>query len=152
MTTSMQPNSDSAPVVRGEEIYGLIPQRPPVLEVDTVWEISESSAETGLSVSADNIFVSGGKLRENGIIEHVAQSAAAFAGYDIWRQGLSPRLGYIAEIKKFHIEALPPVGATLRTRLDVRSNDGGMTLLQAKVLSDGEEIASGQMKIYLKDE
>ena len=141
----------TAPIAEGEGIFRLIPQRPPIVMVDALFSVSESGAETGLFISSDNIFVSGGCLMEPGIIEHVAQSAAAFAGYSQYLSGEEPKLGYIAEIKKFSIGKLPLAGQHLRTRLEVLGQAGNMSLLSAVVSAGEEEIAGGQMKIFIKE-
>ena len=69
------------PLLEGEEVYKLIPQRNPIVMVDTFFCADEGGAETGLHVQSGNIFCQGDVLSEPGLIEHVAQSAAAFAGY-----------------------------------------------------------------------
>ena len=71
----------------GEELYKLIPQRNPIVMVDTFFCADEESAETGLHVQSGNLFCEGDNLREPGMIEHVAQSAAAFAGYEPYMIG-----------------------------------------------------------------
>ncbi len=136
---------------QGEEIKQLIPQREPIIMVDmfTLGEQEDEAAATGLTVAATNIFVQDNHLREPGIIEHVAQSAAALAGYTTFRQGLPPQLGYIGEIKKFHIHRLPCVGDTLHTTLRVLGTAMGITLLAAEVRVADELLAEGQMKIFL---
>lgn len=98
------------PLLVGEGLYKLIPQRKPIVMVDTFFCADAESAETGLHVQMGNIFCEEGVLREPGMIEHVAQSAAAFAGYLPYTQGESPKLGFIGEIKKFKISRLPKVG------------------------------------------
>ncbi len=155
------------PLAAGEEIYRLIPQRPPIVMVDALLEVGEASAVTGLTVAPDNIFVERGLLSECGIIEHVAQSAATLNGYWAVVRGIEPSLGYIAEIKKFRISDLPPVGSRLRTKLEVLNDFGGMMLLNATVScdlpkcddlqskADGMEqdgrqlVAVGQMKLFI---
>ncbi|MGN0236125.1 MAG: hydroxymyristoyl-ACP dehydratase [Paludibacteraceae bacterium] len=137
---------------QGEEIKQLIPQREPIIMVDMFapGEQDNEAAATGLTVAATNIFVQDDHLQEPGIIEHVAQSAAALAGYSTYQQGLPPQLGYIGEIKKFHIHRLPCVGDTLRTSLHVLGTAMGITLLAAEVRVADETVAEGQMKIFLK--
>ena len=69
-------------LITGEEILEYIPQRPPVVMVDTFYGIDERGcARSGLTVTADNLFVADGVLDECGIVEHIAQSAALRAGY-----------------------------------------------------------------------
>ena len=140
--------------ISGEQLYKLIPQRPPIVMVDTLWYALDKEAETGLTVCQDNLFVSGGCLREPGLIEHIAQSAAAFAGYGTFVAGLEPRLGFIGEIKKCRINLLPEVGAVLRTHLSILGEAAGVTLLSAQTTIDGQAdaavVAECQMKIFLK--
>jgi len=138
-------------VFEGEELYHLIPQRPPIVMVDLLQNVTESAADTGLYIKEDNLFVQGGHLQEPGLIEHIAQSAAAFAGYKGYLSGSEPKLGYIGEIKKMHIHVTPEAGKRLETKLEVLGNAGGITLLSAKTTIGEETIAEGQMKIFLKE-
>lgn len=49
--------------------------------VDTFYGIDERGcARSGLTVTADNLFVADGVLDECGIVEHIAQSAAPEGG------------------------------------------------------------------------
>jgi len=112
----------ASPLFSGEELYKLIPQRPPICMVDTVWSATQEQATTGLTIADNNIFLQDGQMQMPGLIEHIAQSAAAFAGYSTYLRGESPRLGYIGEIKKCHILMLPPQGAALCAPPEDRSH------------------------------
>lgn len=138
--------------MKGEEIYQLIPQRPPIVMVDVVYAADESSAETGLTIQEDNIFVRNGRFREPGLIEHIAQSAAAFAGYGTFARGEEPKLGYIGEIKDCNLFLLPKAGDELRTTIRLVTEVGGIRLIAAETKVNGEAVASCQMKIFLKEE
>ena len=140
---------EQEPLLVGEELYKLIPQRNPIVMVDTFFCADEESAETGLHVQSDSIFCEGGFLREPGMIEHVAQSAAAFAGYASFTKGEAPKLGFIGEVKKFKIDRLLKVGEFLRTCLRVLGEAAGVTLISAETKSGEEVLATCQMKIYI---
>lgn len=140
------------PLLTGSELFQLIPQRAPIVMVDTLWSADDFGAETGLSITADNIFCQDNFLREPGIIEHIAQSAAAFAGYKPYTQGEEPKLGFIGEVKKCKITVLPQVGETLRTNLRVVGEAAGVTLIAAEVFSGESSIATCQMKIFIKND
>lgn len=140
------------PLLVGSELFKLIPQRAPIVMVDTFWSADDTGAETGLSIEADNIFCRDNYLREPGIIEHIAQSAAAFAGYKPYTQGENPKLGFIGEVKKCKISRLPQVGETLRTSLRIVGEAAGVTLIAAEVFSADSSIATCQMKIFIKNE
>ena len=142
---------DRKPLLEGEGLYKLIPQRFPIVMVDTFFRADDVSAETGLHVQAGNLFCEGDTLREPGMIEHVAQSAAAFAGYAPYTRGESPKLGFIGEVKKFKIARLPKVGEFLHTSLKVLGEAGGVTLIAAETRSEEELLATCQMKIFIKE-
>lgn len=135
----------------GEEIFRLIPQRPPMVMVDALYEADAEGGETGLTVKEDNVFCIDSQLIEPGIIEHSAQSAAAFAGYRYFLAGEEPHIGLIGEIKSFRIERKPAVGETLKTRVTVVGEAMGMSLVQTEIFSGEEKIAGGQIKIFIVD-
>ena len=138
-------------VFRDADLFALIPQRPPIVMVDLLQNVTESEAETGLLIKEENIFVHNGQLQEPGLIEHIAQSAAAFAGFKGYAAGEEPRLGYIGELKRLFLYARPNVGARLTTHLRVLGEAAGITLLAAETKAGDEVVAEGQMKIFLKD-
>jgi len=94
------------------DLFALIPQRPPIVMVDLLQNVTESEAETGLLIKEDNIFVQNGQMQEPGLIEHIAQSAAAFAGFRGYASGEEPRLGYIGELKRLFFIRAPECRST----------------------------------------
>lgn len=130
----------------------LIPQRPPIVMVDVVWSADEQSADTGLTIQEDNIFVKDGLFREPGLIEHIAQSAAAFAGYGTFVRGEEPKLGFIGEIKDCVFNLMPPVGSELRTHTQLVTEIGGIRLINAEVRLKDELVTTCVMKFFLKDD
>lgn len=139
-------------IFRDKEIFMLIPQRPPIVMVDVVWSADEQSADTGLTIREDNIFVKDGLFREPGLIEHIAQSAAAFAGYGTFVRGEEPKLGFIGEIKDSVFNLMPPVGSELRTHIQLVTVIGGIRLINAEVRLKDELVATCVMKFFLKDD
>ena len=129
----------------------LIPQRAPILMVDRLLEAQDDTARTCLTVRPDNFFIDeDGCLDEVGLIEHIAQSASALAGYKALAQGASrPPVGYIGEVKKFSLHRLPRVGETLCTTVRFGMEVGGVTQLSAETRSGEELIATTQMKISM---
>lgn len=53
-----------APIISGEGILNLIPQRPPIVMVDSFCGIEDNCSYSGLTVTDDNIFCQEGKLQE----------------------------------------------------------------------------------------
>ena len=132
----------------GDGIKTFIPQREPMLMVDKLFSVSDTDVETGLTVSESNIFVE--VISESGLIEHIAQSAATFAGYNDWVNHRPIVLGYIAEIKKFALQApLPKVGDSIETSMSVISQAMNITLMNAESKVNGETVAVCKMKIFM---
>lgn len=131
------------------DILGLIPQRPPIVMVDRFFGLEAGVSRTGLLVREDNLFVDGGVLDECGLIEHIAQSAAARAGYAGMREGRPVSLGFIGSVNDFRLLSLPEVGDCILTEITVIQEVFRITLIEARCRVDGKEIASCRMKIFL---
>lgn len=103
----MQIEMNREAVIQGEGILNLIPQRPPIVMVDSFFGFEENRSYSGLTVTTDNLFCEAGRLQEPGIIEHIAQSAAARIGFIYTRQGEKVPLGFIGSVDKLKIYNLP---------------------------------------------
>lgn len=131
-------------------ITRLLPQREPILMVDELVHAEEDQAETSFEIRADNYFIEKDRLAEVGLIEHIAQSASAFAGYKAMETGaIEPPVGLIGEIKRFHCYRCPQVGEVLHTTVRMGVEVAGITLLTGEVRIQEEIIADTQMKIFV---
>ncbi|MDR1676262.1 MAG: hydroxymyristoyl-ACP dehydratase [Tannerella sp.] len=135
-----------------EQLGRLIPQRAPMVMVDAFYEGSDTEALTGLTVQPDNLFCADGRLTEPGLIEHVAQSASALAGYRAFRKRQPAPVGYIGEIRKMNLFRLPATGESLHTSIRILSEIMNVSLLTAETRSGDEVILSGQMKIFIREQ
>lgn len=141
------------PILSGEEILRIIPQRAPIVMIDRFFGINEEQESfSGLTVGKENFFCRDGLLQEEGIIEHIAQSAAARIGYLCSLQNEPVPLGFIGSVDKLRIHRLPPVGSELITKITVIQEVFDITLIAAQVKENDECIAEGKMKIVLKKE
>lgn len=136
---------------QGDEIKRLIPQRDPIMMVDKFFNVEGETAETGLLLADNNFFIEeDGKIAEPGLIEHIAQSASAFAGHKALVAGLPTPIGYIGEVKKFHCYSRPAAGSELRTTITMGAEVNGITLLSGETKVDGIVVADTQMKIFVE--
>lgn len=132
--------------------------------VDELLHTDGEQAHTCLTILPDNFFLaSDGTLDESGIIEHIAQSASAFAGHKAILAGATePPLGYIGEVKKFRCHHRPAVGDCLHTVVSMGVEVNGVTLLSAQtflvsdksqeVTADSTLVADTRMKIFVKSD
>lgn len=93
-------------------------------------------------------------LAEPGVIEHIAQSASAFAGYRAVCEGATePPVGYIGEVKNFKIYRRPKSGDVLTTTITMGATVGGVTIIRGIThAADEETVAETQMKIFVRED
>jgi len=143
-------NSESI-LARGDELIKFIPQRPPFIMVDRLYECDEKYAHTGFQPTGQNIFSENGFFTEPGLIENMAQSAAAGTGYFFISKGQKVPVGFIGAIKDFKLTRLPKVNELLDTEIRVVAEVMNASVIKAWIRCNGEEIAFCEMKIFLLD-
>ncbi len=130
-------------------IIDLIPQRAPIVMVEEFLGIEENVSRTRLTVQSDNIFVDDDTLSECGLIEHIAQSAAARVGHIFNTLNRPIPIGYIGSVNDFAISAHAKVGDVIYTTIEVIQEVFNITLIRAVCKVNDVEIATCKMKIFL---
>lgn len=134
-----------------ENIQLLIPQRPPFVMVGRLLFADESTTRTTLRITAENLFVTGGFFREPGLLENMAQTAAAGAGR-IARQDNKPvKTGYIISVKNLEIIDLPKTGDDIVTEVKTEGQVMNVTIISGKVWCNDLLMAQCDMKIFISD-
>lgn len=133
------------------EILAYIPQRPPIVMIDRIVEVIDNMVICQFEIKNDNIFVANGIFREPGIIENIAQTIAAGAGYKAKKQNTEVKLGYIAAIKNLNIYLLPAIGDILTTSVQIVNKVFSVTIVLAEVNIEDTKIAECEMRIYIED-
>lgn len=132
-----------------EDILLLIPQRPPFVMVDKLLSCDENSSKTTFRVDKENVLVMKGEFSEEGVIENIAQSAAAQAGYLAMMQNIPVKVGYISMVKNLEIFELPKINDELITEVKIENQVFDMTVISGIVRSDDKVIAQCEMNIIL---
>lgn len=138
------------PVRDIEFIKLLIPQREPVIMVDSLYEFDAVSLTGGLTIKGDSFLVENQQLQASGVMEHMAQCVAIHTGYTFYLQHLPAPTGYIGSISKMEIKLLPQVGDTLITKVSILHEFDGITMVNISCSCNGREIAQGEMKTVIK--
>ena len=140
----------------------LIPQRNPFIMVDefeatapptSKESLSGASCATSLHVRFDNYFMlANGELSESGLIEHVAQSASALAGYvATYEQGAERApVGMIAELKHFNCLRRPHAGDQVNTHVTMGFSFGAMTLAHGISSIGDDVICEIDLKLFIQ--
>ncbi len=134
-----------------EDILPLIPQRPPFVMIGQLLYSDESTTRTVFRISEENIFVENGRFREPGLMENIAQTAAARAGYIARRSNQPVQVGYIGAVRNLEIAAdLPVTGDELMTEITIRDQVFDVTIINGKVWCKDAVVAQCEMKIFIR--
>ncbi len=131
------------------DIQSLIPQKPPFVMVDKLFSVTETVTTTGFCIKADNIFLQDGMFKEPGLVENIAQTAAASAGYVSYTENKPVLVGYIGAVNNLQVFALPKTGDELITEITTENQIFDVTLISGKITCNGQLIAQCKMKIFI---
>ena len=136
-------------LVSKENITAYIPQKKPMVMIDTLEVCEGNITTTSFEIVSTNIFVQNGVLCEPGIIENIAQTAAVKAGYEVKKSGAEPLVGFIGAIKDLIIYYLPKVGETIHTTVTIKMEIMGVTVIDGISTCNNNKVASCEMKIFI---
>ena len=137
------------PLSGKDEIIKFVPQRLPMLMFDGMLEADDLHAISEFTITNENIFCDESVFTVPGVIENIAQTAAAHNGFIALRNGDPVKLGYIAAVKNLKIFDLPAVGEKLQTEIKIVNEVMGFVVVEGKVHIDHNEIASCEMNIFI---
>ena len=129
------------------DILELIPQRPPMQMIDRLLYADEQSAKGCLFIKESNLFCDNGMLSESALIEFIAQTAAAYTGYQNKINNNSVSEGYIGAVKNLVISSRPLVNTEITSEIVVENEIVGFTIINGKVFDQGRVIAECEMRI-----
>jgi predicted hotdog family 3-hydroxylacyl-ACP dehydratase len=130
-------------------ILVLVPQRAPFLMIDEVLNSDDKKTTSSFYIKENNMLVQNGKFSEAGLIENIAQTAAARAGVTAIRKNKPVAIGYIAAVQNLEIFALPEVNNTIHTEITAENEILNVLLISGKAFCNGELLASCNMKIFI---
>ena len=134
-----------------ENITEYIPQRDPIIMLDELWEASDHHATSKFNICKENFFVEDGLLREPGLVENIAQTAAAQVGYQCSVRKVAVPIGYIAAVKNLVIAKLPAVGSRITTSIRIVNQVLDVTIVEGTVSGeDGVVCCTCEMRIFVK--
>jgi len=119
--------------------------------VDEFVYMDDENNHTLFLVREDNILVENGHLSASGLVENIAQTAAARMGYLCRRKGNPPPVGYIGMVQHLQIIALPKVNDEIKTVITVNNQVFNATLITGKILLRETLLAQCDMKIFISN-
>lgn len=135
-----------------ENIVSFIPQRPPFVMVDKILSSNEIITRSTFFVIEDNIFVEDGVLREPGLVENIAQTAAARAGYIAQAEDKPVRVGYIGAIRNLTVTGFPKINDKIITEITVEKQIFDVSVISGKITCNETVLAQCEMKIFITNQ
>ena len=143
-------------LVSEENILELIPQRYPMVMIDCLLSCDEKQIVSQLTIRQDNLFLNRHGLTSSGMMEAMAQTAAARTGYLMKNQpeGANKKvpIGVIGSIKNFRLNFQPLIGSVIVTTISIEHEVLQATVVKGKVEMNGELAAESDMQIFLTEE
>ena len=133
-----------------ENILSLIPQKPPFVMIGQLLHSDEMITRSGFQVTAENIFTINGRFTEAGLLENIAQTAAARAGYIAQRDNKPVEIGYIGAVKNLEIFELPKTNDELITEIKIEDKVLNVSVISGKVWCNNKLIAQCEMKVFME--
>lgn len=133
-----------------EETESVIPQKQPFVLISHLLSASEAGGKTSFTIPEKHILTDNGELQPSGLMENMAQSCAALMGFRGAISGEQPKIGFIGDIRDFNYTKLPQIGTTVETIITIENQIFDVTMIDGKVLQNGEAIAGCKMKIFVK--
>jgi predicted hotdog family 3-hydroxylacyl-ACP dehydratase len=135
--------------IHTDSITAYIPQRTPIVMISGILEVKDNITRTGLQIAADNLFVEDGVLKSPGLLENMAQTAAARVGYVARQENTPVPIGFIGAVKDFEVFEFPLAGSFIETTTEIQSQVFNATMVAARVTLNGKVMAQCELKIFI---
>ena len=133
-----------------KDILPFIPQRAPFVMIDALLYVDDTVARTTFTIQKNNVFNEDGFFAEAGLLENIAQTAAAGAGHNALKNHKPAPLGYIAAVKNFEVFFLPGIEQELVTEIITTGQVMNMNLISGKIMLNDLLVAQCDMRIYIE--
>ena len=131
-------------------ILDLIPQRPPMVMIDELVFSHTHTARCLFRVCNGNVFVTGKQFSEAGMIESMAQTAAAWKGFAGHLGIKDPTIGYIGAVNHLVVISLPQVGDLITIDIEVINQIFDAVVLRGRVSDPkGQLLSQCEMVIFI---
>ncbi len=138
--------------ITGQNLIDLIPQKPPFVLVSSLLAVSNNHSVTAFNVDNNHVLCNNGKLTAAGLMENIAQTAAAKMGYECDLLGKKIPIGFIGDVRDFTFIRLPNAGDQIETEINIVHRIFHVSLITGTIKLNGEIIAECKMKIFVEPE
>lgn len=117
--------------------------------ISRLLEATNTQIRTELDIAQDNVFVEDGRFMPPGLVENIAQTAAARVGYLAKQQHIPVPVGFIGAVQHLEVIALPDAGTVIQTEVIIEREVLNATVVKGMVRQNGQLLAQCEMKIFV---
>lgn len=134
-------------------IHHFLPHREPMLMADYILELTPEKVITSFEIKSDNIFVHNDHFAEAGLIEHSAQTSSSILGQSFFANTESNTkvIGFITNIKKIEIFALPKVGDTIISKASLISQYENICQIFCESFCNDELLIRTEISLFIQE-
>ena len=133
----------------GYSVEALVPQAPPMVLLDGIESLGDSEIRARVTVRQDSMFARDGGVPVHVGIEYMAQTCAAFAGYEARQSGGEPQIGLLLGTRKFSAtRAFFQPGDVLSVIAVLSYREEGMGVFDCVVECDGDVVAQAGLTVF----
>ena len=134
-------------------IHHFLPHREPMLMVDYILELTQEKVETSFEISADNIFVHNNEFVEAGLVENLAQTCSSILGQSFFKgpHDDTKLIGFITNIKKIELFALPKVGERIISKASLISQYENICNISCESFKNDELLIKAEINLFIQE-
>ena len=133
------------PIITYPAILDYLPQRPPMVMVDSYYGSFNDEAYTSLYISPDNILLENNELSEMGMMDFLAQSGIVQMGNKTFITEFSKesKMGVICQFKNFKFYSKAKTGETIFGKVKKTFSNANMASLDVAAFIDDKILLEG---------
>lgn len=134
-------------------IHQFLPHREPMLMADYILELTPEKVITSFEITSDNIFVYNNHFVEAGLIEHSAQTCSSILGQSFFKgpDDGTKVIGFITNIKKIEIFALPKIGDKIISKASLISQYENICQIFCETFLDDELLIRTEISLFIQE-
>lgn len=134
-------------------IHQFLPHRNPMLMADYILELTKEKVVTSFEILEDNIFVHNNEFVEAGLIENLAQTCSSILGQSFFEnpEADTKVIGFITNIKKIEVFALPKVGDKIISKASLISQYENICNIFCETFSNDELLIRGEINLFIQE-
>lgn len=134
-------------------IHNFLPHREPMLMADYILELTEEKVVTSFEIREDNIFVHNSEFAEAGLIENLAQTCSSILGQSFFenQEAHTKVIGFITNIKKIEVFALPKVGDGIISKASLISKFENICHIFCEAFHQDKLLIRAEINLFIQE-